>query len=91
MLKAVFERLIAANPNNLDAVYRLGQTMIAMDDVKGAGALYDKTLSTNGNAPLILVGRGHVDLIDGKNNEARQRFEAAITASKGKKAMIPTC
>jgi len=87
--KAVFEKLLAANPNNLDAVYWLGQTFLEMNDVNGARQLYDKTLTTNGNAPLILVGRGHVDLIDGKNNEARQRFEAAITASKGKKGDDP--
>ena len=87
--KAVFDKLIAANPNNLDAIYWLGQTYIEMNDVKSARELYDKTLGSNGNAPLILVGRGHVDLMDNKTNEARQRFEAAITASKGKKGDDP--
>ena len=83
--KGVFDKLIAANPNNLDAIYWLGQTYIAMDDLKSARDLYDKTLTTNGNAPLILVGRGQVDLIDNKTNEARQRFETALTVSRGKK------
>ncbi|MES1217884.1 MAG: tetratricopeptide repeat protein [Bacteroidota bacterium] len=87
--KAVFDKLIAANPNNLDAVYWLGQTYIAMKDAKSAGDLYDKTLTTNGNAPMILVGRGHVDLINDKTNEARQRFETALTVSKSKKGDDP--
>ncbi|MCW3118811.1 MAG: hypothetical protein JWM28_2893 [Chitinophagaceae bacterium] len=87
--KAVFDKLIAANPNNLDAIYWLGQTYIALDDVKSARDLYDKTLTTNGNAPLILVGRGQVDLIDNKTNEARQRFETALTVSRGKKGDDP--
>jgi len=87
--KAVFDKLIAANPNNLDAIYWLGQSYIEMNDVKSARDLYDKALTTNGNAPLILVGRGQVDLIDNKTNEAKQRFEAAITQSKGKKGDDP--
>ena len=36
--KATFEKLVAANPNNIDATYWLGQTHIAMDDVAGAKA-----------------------------------------------------
>jgi len=87
--KAVFDKLIAANPNNLEAIYWLGQTYFEMNDVKSARDLYDKGLSTNGNAPLLLVGRGQADLADNKTNEARQRFEAAITASKGKKGDDP--
>ena len=45
--KQTFEKLIAANANNVDAVYWLGQTMIADNDNKdiaGAKALYLKTL-----------------------------------------------
>ena len=57
--------------------------------MNSARDIYDKTLTTNGNAPLILVGRGHVDLIDNKLNEARQRFETALTVSRGKKGDDP--
>lgn len=87
--KGVFDKLIAANPNNLEAIYWLGQTYIKMKDIKSARDLYDKALTTNGNAPLILVGRGQVDLYDNKTNEARQRFEAAIIASKTRKGDNP--
>ena len=83
--KETFDKLISTNPNNLEAVYWLGQSYIAMDDVKSARDLYSKTLQSNGNAPLILVGMGHVDLIDGKKDEARQLFETANNLSTGKK------
>jgi TolA-binding protein len=49
--RAIFEKLTAANPNNLEAVYWLGQTHIDQGDIAGAKALYSKTLATNGNAP----------------------------------------
>ena len=87
--RQVFEKLTAANPNNLEAVYWLGQTMLAQDDVAGARALYQKTLAANGNAPWIMVGMGQINLLDGKAAEARQLFDAAIAASKGKKGNDP--
>lgn len=83
--KETFDKLVATNPNNLEAVYWLGQTYIAMEDVKSARDLYSKTLQANGNAPLLLAGMGHVNLIDGKKDEARQMFETAINLSTGKK------
>ncbi|MDX1936994.1 MAG: tetratricopeptide repeat protein [Flavihumibacter sp.] len=82
--KDQFEKLIAANPNNIDAVYWLGQTEIELKNPAGAKALYQKTLATNGSAPLALIGMGHVELIDGKKDDARQRFETAISLTKSK-------
>jgi Flp pilus assembly protein TadD len=73
----IFDKLIAANPNNLEAVYWLGQTHLINQDVPGARAVYERALAANGNAPLILVGMGHVELIEEKKSEARQRFETA--------------
>ena len=87
--KSALEKIVAANPNNLEAVYWLGQTHIELNNVAAAKALYERTLATNGNAPLVLVGVGHVDLLQGRTAEARQRFEAAITASRGKKGDDP--
>ncbi|HEY1115066.1 MAG TPA: tetratricopeptide repeat protein [Chitinophagaceae bacterium] len=83
--KGVFEKMVGSNPNNLDAVYWLGQTYIAQDNVAGARQVYEKALAANGNAPIVLVGMGHVELLEGKTNEARQRFETAISLSRGKK------
>lgn len=84
-----FEKLTTANPNNLEAIYWLGQTLLAQDDVAGAKTVYQKTLATNGNAPWVLAGMGHVNLLEGKSAEARQMFDAAIAAAKGKKGTDP--
>lgn len=83
--KSVLEKLVASNPNNLEAVYWLGQTYLEQDDVAGAKAVYEKTLAANGNAPLVLVGMGQVDLMEGRASEAKQKFETAINLSKGKR------
>jgi len=87
--KSIFEKLVAANPNSIDAIYWLGQTHIEMDDVAGAKAVYDKALMASANAPLLQVGRGQVDLLENKLSEARQRFETAITMTRGKKGDDP--
>lgn len=87
--KSVFDKLLAANPNNIEATYWLGQTYIAQDNIEGAKALYAKALAANGNAPLVLVGTGHVELLQGNQAAARQHFEQAITASKGRKGNDP--
>ena len=87
--KAVFEKLLASNPNNMEATYWLGQTYIAQDNIAGAKGVYEKALATNGNAPLVLVGMGHVELLQGNQAGARSRFEQAITASKGRKGNDP--
>jgi tetratricopeptide (TPR) repeat protein len=85
----IFKSLLDVNPNNLEAVYWLGQTYLDMDDNDAARQLYDKALQTNGNAPLIMVGRGHVHLVDKKSDEARQMFDAALTLSRTKKGDDP--
>jgi len=87
--KSIFEKLLAANPNNIDAIYWLGQTHIGMEDIPGAKAVYDKALLASANAPLIQVGMGHVELHENKISEARQRFETAITMTRGKKGDDP--
>jgi len=85
--QGAFEKVLNANPNNIDAVYWLGQTMIHRRDTRdtaGAKALYQKMLATNGNAPLLLVGMGHVELLYGNKTDSRQRFETAISLTKEK-------
>ena len=54
--KDVFDKVLAANPNNIDAIYWDGQTMLALKDSVGARDLYSKALQTNGNAPMLLAG-----------------------------------
>jgi tetratricopeptide (TPR) repeat protein len=87
--KSTFQKLLAANPNNIEAVYWLGQTHLFKRDVAAARSVYEKALMTNGNAPLLMVGMGQVELFEGKKNEARARFENAINASKGRKGNDP--
>jgi tetratricopeptide (TPR) repeat protein len=84
-----FQKLLAANPNNADATYWLGQTYLDMDDNDAARQLYDKALAANGNNPLIMAGKGHVLLLDKKKDEARQMFESAVTISATKKGNDP--
>ena len=79
--KNVFEKLVAADPNNVDAVYWLGQTLIGMEDLEGAKALYQKTLAANSNSPLILAGMGHVELLENKPQDARNRGLLLFAAS----------
>jgi len=86
---STFESLISKNPNNIEATYWLGQAYIAMDDSAGAKAHYEKALMANGNAPLLLVGMGHVELYFNKKDEARQRFETALSISKSRKGNDP--
>lgn len=82
--KDALESVLSANPNNIDAVYWLGQTLLAQKDSVGAKNLYQKLLQQNGSAPLVLAGIGQIELMEGKVNDARQRFEMAVNLTKGK-------
>src|SRR6476661_2492876 len=87
--QGVFNKLLAANPNNVEAAYWLGQTYLENPDnpdTAAAKALYQKTLQANANAPLILVGMGEIALMEGRKDEARNAFETAISLSKSKDA-----
>ncbi len=83
-----FEKVLAANPNDINAVYWLGQTYLANKSLKNgqqmAKDLYQKALGTNGSAPLLLAGVGHIELLEGNATDAHQRFETAISLSKAK-------
>ena len=83
-----FQKIIAAEPNNEEAIYYLGQCMILPDDVSpkdiaDAKALYQAKLSVS-NSQLLMAGIGHVELLEGKTQDARNHFEAAISLSQGK-------
>jgi tetratricopeptide (TPR) repeat protein len=86
--REAFEKVLASNPNDINAVYWLGQTLIDQKDSVAAKALYQKALSSNGNAPLLLAGMGHIELLEGKTNDARQRFETAISLTKGRDIQV---
>jgi predicted Zn-dependent protease len=83
--KDVFSKMVTANPNDVDAVYWLGQTYLQNTDNTDSVAakeLYQKALQANPNAALLLVGMGEVELMEGKKEDARNRFETAINLTK---------
>jgi tetratricopeptide (TPR) repeat protein len=82
--KQVFEKLLAANPSNADAAYLLGQTHLAMENLAEAKSLYQRTLMANPNSPLLIAAMGHIELLEGRAQDARSRFETAISLSQGK-------
>lgn len=85
----VFSKLLAAKPDNEEAVYWLGQSMIAGDEtgpkeIAAAKSLYLNKLNTNSSSALLLAGVGHIELLEGKNQDARSHFETAISLSQAK-------
>lgn len=83
----VFQQMLTKDPNNVDAAYWLGQVYLQNTDntdTAAAKALYQKTLQANPNAGLIMVGIGEIELMEGKTNDARNRFETAINLTKKK-------
>jgi tetratricopeptide (TPR) repeat protein len=82
--RETLEKVLAANPNNIEATYWLGQALLEQKDSVAAKNVYQKLLQQNGNAPLVLAGIGQIELMEGKVNDARQHFEAAISITKGK-------
>ncbi|WP_018616991.1 tetratricopeptide repeat protein [Segetibacter koreensis] len=83
--KQALDKIVAGNAKDAQAIYWLGQTYLAMDSIGGARQVYQNALNSGVNDPLIWVGMGHVELLEGKKDAARQRFEAAVTASTKKK------
>ncbi|MEO6254729.1 MAG: tetratricopeptide repeat protein [Ferruginibacter sp.] len=85
--KNVFQQLLTANPNNDEAAYWLGRTLIAPDedkDIEAAKAVYQKGLAANPNSALLNAGMGHVELLEGKTQQARNHFETALSLGGGK-------
>lgn len=93
------EKAVASNPKDARAIYWLGQAYIEdyenghkTDAAEFAKlkALYTNALNNGVNDALIIVGSAHVSLMEGASNtDVRQRFEQAITQSKGKKGENP--
>ena len=80
--KEMLQKMYTANSNDASTVYWLGQSMIAVDDVAGAKALYQKSLQSGVNDALLFIGMAHIDLLEGGDwNAANQKFESAITTT----------
>src|SRR3984957_5309488 len=86
--KDVFDKVLASNPNNIDAIYWQGQTLLGMKDSVAAQDLYSKALQTNGNAPMLLAGMAGVELRFGKVQDARAHADMAIQLTKQKDVLV---
>jgi tetratricopeptide (TPR) repeat protein len=87
--KNVFQKLIAADPNNIQAIYWLGIAIIheaefGPKELAEAKELYRKALEKAPNNPLLIVGMGHVESHEGKPQDARNRFETALSLTQNK-------
>lgn len=93
--KEAFQKAYDANPKDAQAIYWLGQAMLATDggdptkeQVQAAKALYQKGLQEVGSDAWLLVGMGHIGMLEKEDmNAVKQKFEQAITATtetKGK-------
>ncbi len=83
--KDVLQKAVTANPADPDANYWLGQVYINQDDLAGARGVYAKAMTATAQNPLIMVGMGHVEALEGKNTDARAHFDAALAATTNKK------
>ncbi|RYY48572.1 MAG: tetratricopeptide repeat protein [Chitinophagaceae bacterium] len=84
--KDVFQKLAASGDE--EATYWLGQAEIGLENIPAAKSVYQAKLSASPNSPLILAGMGHVELLEGKSQDARSRFETAISLSQGKNLAV---
>lgn len=78
-----------ANPKDPQTIYWYGQSLIAAeaggltkDMLNAAKAVYQQGLQDVGSDAWLLVGMGHLEILDGGDiNSAKQKFEQAITAT----------
>ncbi|MCX8019483.1 MAG: tetratricopeptide repeat protein [Chitinophagaceae bacterium] len=90
----VFDKILASNPAHAEAIYWKGQAVLEGDEIMSARIaearkIYELGLQATNNAPLIRVGMGHVELLSGNADAARQHFETALTMTRTKKGDDP--
>jgi len=88
------EKIVADKSKDAQSIYWLGQAYLADyaqhggDGLTKAKTLYQQSLQGGVNDPWIWVGSGEITLAEGGDaNAAKQQFEQAITATKGKKGV----
>jgi predicted Zn-dependent protease len=80
---------IVQNPTNAEFIYWLAQACFDNGDADAANAALDKYMQGElGSNPLLLVAKGQYELAKNKPADARQRFETAISLSKGKNVEV---
>lgn len=86
--KQDFEKVIAAKPTEDKAYYYLGISELGLENQQAAAAAFQKGLQAVPNSPLLTAGMGRIDLLSGNASAARQKFDAATTATKGKNSDV---
>jgi predicted Zn-dependent protease len=87
--KEHFQKMVDQNPTNAEFIYWLSQAYFDHEDAKGADAVLDKYMQGElGSNPLLLVAKGQAEIAKNKAADARQRFETAISLSKGKNVEV---
>ncbi len=85
MSKDVFDKLLAAAPTNPEIIYWAFQSEMDRRHPSRAREILVKGMEgANGSNPLLLVAMGQLELHEKKTNDARQRFETAISLTKAK-------
>jgi lipopolysaccharide biosynthesis regulator YciM len=85
--KQTFEKLAASKPDER-AYYYLGMSELGLENKEAAAAAFQKGLQAVPNSPLLQVGLGRIDLINGDAAAAKQKFEAANAATQGLNAEV---
>ena len=90
LANTVFQQLLKNNPADAEALYWGGQSAISLELDSAskpavARAWYTKALQTAAASPIVQVGAGQADLYENKLNEARQKFEFALTQTRTRK------
>ena len=87
--KETIEKVVAAAPTNPEAIYWLAQVNFEAKNPAAAKDVLRKGMEgANGSNPLLLVAMGQAELAEKKVNDAKQRFETAISLSKSKDVNI---
>ncbi|WP_341841388.1 tetratricopeptide repeat protein [Chitinophaga caseinilytica] len=82
--KQNLEKAITAKPTDDRAYYYLGIAELGLENKDAAAAAFTKGLTAVPTSSLLMVGQGRIDLLNGKTAEAKQKFEAASTATEGR-------
>ncbi len=87
--KETLEKVVASTPTNPEAIYWLAQANFESKNPAAAKQILLKGMEgANGSNPLLLVAMGQSEITEKKINDAKQRFETAISLTKSKDASI---
>lgn len=89
--KAVFVKLVAAQPTVGDNYFYFGDLLLKMDDMDSAKIVFQKGVDIEPSNPITHVGLGRAYMYTGKVEEGLKELsqaDALITAQTGKKGTI---